>query len=355
MTTTHVPDDRAALVTVSAEYPRAAMNEIRRLTPRGTPEWLAPDLLRVDHESVADLARAADRGDLVFAKQLTQQVAVLGGVDVATVAAATSVAVKLLSALIPARNAGVRVLAWTPGRSDVSFGPGNLAYRVMTELEAGGVDTHSPNQEWIASIIIVDGRVHVGWNRADVALSDWPRGQIRLARPTGQASRAEFKLEELFLAFPPSIPTGRTALDLGASPGGWTRIMCSHGIRVTAVDPGDLHPVIAKDRLVTHARTTAGNFLRSSNGKFDLIVNDMRMDPVRTAEVMLDAHSRLNREGQIIVTFKLGVADPTNLLHAARQTLNERYIIRFIRQLHHNRHEVTVVATPRVERGKHAG
>lgn len=227
-----------------------------------------------------------------------------------------------------------------------------MAYRVIADLEASGVDTHSPNQEWIASIIIVDDRVHVGWNRADVALSDWPRGQIRLARPTEQVSRAEFKLEELFLAFPPSVPTGRAALDLGASPGGWTRIIRSHGLRVTAVDPGDLHPSIATDRLVTHVRTTAGNFLQASTVKFDLIVNDMRMDPVRTAEVMLDAHSQLKREGQLIVTFKLGVADPTNLLHAARQRLNERYTIRFIRQLHHNRHEVTIVATPKVESSK---
>lgn len=159
-------------------------------------------------------------------------------------------------------------------------------------------------------------------------------------------SRAEFKLEELFLVFPPSAPKGRTALDLGASPGGWTRIIRSHGLRVTAVDPGDLAPSIAADRLVTHERTTAGQFLQSSTETFDLIVNDMRMDAVRTAEVMLDAHSRLKRDGQIIVTFKLSVADPTNLLRAARRTLTERYTIRFIRQLHHNRHEVTVVATP---------
>jgi len=207
-----------------------------------------------------------------------------------------------------------------------------------------------PHPLWLAESLTQVMPIHADMRVLDLgcgsALSDWPRGQIRLARPAEQVSRAEFKLEELFLAFPLSIPTGRTALDLGASPGGWTRIIRSHGLCVTAVDPGDLAPAIAADRLVMHARTTAGHFLESSTEKFDLIVNDMRMDAVRTAEVMLDAHSQLKRDGQVIVTFKLGVADPTNLLGTARQTLSQRYTIRFIRQLHHNRHEVTVVATP---------
>ena len=334
-------------MSISTEYPRAALAEVRRAVGGDSPERLAPDLLRVEHRDIADLARAADNGELVFAKQLSQEVARLEGDDVATVGAAGTRVVEVLADFLSTRVRGVRVLSWSAGRDQLSFGPGKLAYRVMAELEANGVDAHALRPEWIASIVVVDRCVHVGWNAADVALSDWPRGQIRLARPPEQVSRAEFKLEELFLVYPPSVPTGRVALDLGASPGGWTRIIRSHGLRVTAVDPGDLAPSIAADRLVTHARTTAGQFLHSSTDRFDLIVNDMRMDPIRTAEVMLDAHDRLKRDGQIIVTFKLGVADPTSLLRDARQVLTQRYRIRFIRQLHHNRHEVTVVAIPR--------
>jgi 23S rRNA (cytidine2498-2'-O)-methyltransferase len=291
------------------------------------------------------LASAAGTGQLVFARQLSQEIAVLDGHDVVDAEAAASGVIRVLTDLVPIGESSVRVLAWSSGRPSSALAPGTLAHLVTRRFADAGAVFPSSGQDWLSTIVLVQDMVHVGWNRTDVALSDWPGGRVRLARPVEQISRAEFKLEELFQAYPPSVPTGSSALDLGASPGGWTRIIRTHGLRVTAVDPGDLHAAIVADRQVTHARTTAGQFLQSSTEFFDLIVNDMRMDAVRTAQVMVKARDRLRPDGLAIVTFKLGVSDPTSLLHKARQILSQRYTIRFARQLHHNRHEVTVVAT----------
>jgi 23S rRNA (cytidine2498-2'-O)-methyltransferase len=341
-------DGNAILVSTSTEYPQAAMAELRRASGGGRIEPLGADLLRVQGGvTMAELAAAAGSGDIVFARQLVHEVAVLQGQDVTDGQAAVAGVIRALSQLVPRGRSSVRVIAWSTGRPTTPFAPGTLSHQVVTHFGDAGAVFPPSGQEWIASIVLVDGRVHVGWNRADVALSDWPGGRMRLARSAGQVSRAEFKLEELFRAFPASVPSGASALDLGASPGGWTHIFRAYGLNVTAVDPGDLHPTVAADRHVRHVRTTAGQFLRSTNETFDLIANDMRMDPVRTAEVMVSAADRMRPDGLGIVTLKLGVADPTSLLRKARQVLTERYTICFVRQLHHNRHEVTAVATPR--------
>lgn len=338
---------RPVLVATSSEYPQAAMAELRQVVPGGRIERLGGDLLRVETTGgIAALAAAARTGQLAFTRQLSQEVTVLGGHDLRDADTAAHAVIRALSAVVPIGHSSVRVLAWSAGDPTLPLTPGTVAHRVVSHFRDAGATFPASGQEWLATIVAVDDKVHVGWNKTDDALSDWAGGRVRLARSADQISRAEFKLEELFQAFPSSVPSGVSALDLGASPGGWTRIVRAHGLRVTAVDPGDLHPSVASDRHVTHARTTAGQFLQSSTETFDLIVNDMRMDAVRTADVMLKAHDRLTADGRAIVTFKLGVADPTSLLHKARRTLMQRYTIRFVRQLHHNRHEVTVVATP---------
>jgi 23S rRNA (cytidine2498-2'-O)-methyltransferase len=339
--------ENAILVSTSSEYPQAAMAELRPIARGGRIERLGDDLLRVQTTAgIAAMAAAARSGDVVFVRQLSQEVAVLDGHDVADAETAVVGVIRALSDLVPIGRSSLRILAWSTGQPRLAFAPGTLAHRVVSHFRDVGAILPAAGQEWIATVVLAEDRVHVGWNRTDVALSDWAGGRVRLARSPEQISRAEFKLEELFQVFPPSVPRGESALDLGASPGGWTRIVRAHGLRVTAVDPGDLHPTVAADRQVTHARTTAGQFLQSTTETFDLIVNDMRMDAVRTADVMVMAHDRLRADGLVIVTFKLGVADPTSLLLKARQTLMQRYTIRFMRQLHHNRHEVTVVATP---------
>ncbi len=113
---------------------------------------------------------------------------------------------------------------------------------------------------------------------------------------------------------------------------------------VWAVDPADLDPRIAGDRGVKHVRTTAGSFLHDTDRTFDLIVNDMRMTPPLSCELMLSASGHLNPGGKIIQTLKISPHHGLEMVRQSLQTLRRRYEFDFVRQLHHNRNEVTVVA-----------
>ena len=129
--------------------------------------------------------------------------------------------------------------------------------------------------------------VWLGCQRRSQNLSDWAGGARRFAREEGQVSRSEFKLLEAFEVFDIKLPPRGVALDLGASPGGWTRVLRQHGQYVTAVDPGALDERVASDPGVRHKRMTAEAYLHDEPDQFDVIVNDMRMDGRDSARLMV--------------------------------------------------------------------
>jgi 23S rRNA (cytidine2498-2'-O)-methyltransferase len=167
---------------------------------------------------------------------------------------------------------------------------------------------------------------------------------VRLAKPKGQISRSEFKLEELFRTTDLKPPEHGRALDLGASPGGWTRILRGYGLDVVAVDPADLDPRIANDRQVRHVRTTAGAYLAESEERYDMVVNDMRMDPAMSVGLMLQAAKLLVPGGMLILTLKLSPHGAARAVHNALARLDDAVEVVLVRQLHHNRNEITIVA-----------
>ncbi|MCB0092383.1 MAG: hypothetical protein KDE54_31055, partial [Caldilineaceae bacterium] len=137
------------------------------------------------------------------------------------------------------------------------------------------------------------------------------------------------------------------ALDLGAAPGGWTRVLRGLDQYVTAVDPAELDPRVKADRSVRHKRITAEAYLADEPDTFDVIVNDIRMDARDSARLM-DAYARqLYADGLALVTLKLPGQNRQSILNEALQILAHSYKIRGVRQLFHNRSEVTVYLIPR--------
>jgi 23S rRNA (cytidine2498-2'-O)-methyltransferase len=133
------------------------------------------------------------------------------------------------------------------------------------------------------------------------------------------------------------------AVDFGAAPGGWTRIIRTRGLEVLAVDPADLDPRVAADRGVRHLRTTAGEFLRANRRRLDLAVNDMRMDPLLSAQLMVTTAGHLRPGATAVVTLKVGSSGVLSTVDRCLDTLGGRYEIVTARQLHHNRKEITAL------------
>jgi 23S rRNA (cytidine2498-2'-O)-methyltransferase len=202
------------------------------------------------------------------------------------------------------------------------------------------LDVRRPEQ--VFSVVLTPAQGYLGLSRAADNLSDWAGGARRFKREAGQISRAEFKLLEAIELFRLSLPADGVALDLGAAPGGWTRILRKHAMRVVAVDPGDLDQRVAADLAVEHVRQTAQRYLRTADEPFDVILNDMRMDAQDSAQIMVAATRNLKDSGWALATLKLPRKGVERIASLALEVLRKRYEVIGARQLFHNRSEITV-------------
>ncbi|MGH2543395.1 MAG: SAM-dependent methyltransferase, partial [Ardenticatenaceae bacterium] len=172
----------------------------------------------------------------------------------------------------------------------------------------------------------------------------------RFRREEGQVSRAEFKLLEALELFGATPPEGGQALDLGAAPGGWTRLLLELGLQMTTVDPAALTPAIARHERVTVVRAYAQEWIKhaaSAGLKYDVIVSDIRMDARDAARLMLDAAPLMELDSFALLTLKLpdpnaAGMDPVAIARQALDELRSRFRTVRARQLFHNRNEVTV-------------
>ncbi len=324
------------LFSFAADSYEWAVREIRAEFGRDVRiERVSADLGRVTGPPVEDLSAACDAGRIIFVRHLTVEIASFlddlpPGYELA----------ELILAELPDYPKALAVQAWT----DSAGTGGSYYHRLEEALADRGVAVTRSGQEVVVSCFVGRRAVLLGVNRLEHSLSDWPGGRMRLARSEDRVSRSEFKLEEAIATFGLELPTGGKALDLGASPGGWTRILRQHGQEVWSVDPGALDPRLRGDRRIHHAATTAGRFFTDNRVRFDVVVNDMRMDQVMSARMMLDAGAHLRRGGLAIVTLKGGGKNPLDGARRGMDVLRQEYDVLHARQLHHNRNEITVIA-----------
>lgn len=233
---------------------------------------------------------------------------------------------------------------------DWSFGSAIEAWIKRWGLPEGGRDDRSP--EIVFSLYLHSSeqvRMFLGVSKADHNVSPWNRGVCRIPRSTASVSRAESKLQEALELLGPQAQASGNALDLGAAPGGWSRVLAELGFRVTAVDPAALDERVAGLPQVEHYATTAGDFLSKTEALYDLVVSDMKMDPVMVAELMTRGVERLKPSGFIVATLKLPrKGSPLAKIERAMAEIRRAYTVVQARQLYFNRHEVTVLGRPRV-------
>lgn len=217
---------------------------------------------------------------------------------------------------------------------------------LAARLTAAGALLDVKQPAHIVSVSLWEGIGWIGISDAGENISDWAGGARRFKWEDHQVSRAEFKLLEALEAFHVELPVKGAALDLGAAPGGWTRVLRSHGLSVVAVDPAALDPRVASDPGVTHFRGTAQAYFQEPV-RFDFLANDMKMDTAQSAALMVEAASRLGPSGVAVMTLKLPEKTSEWLprIASAKAILEKAYRVAGMRQLFHNRNEVTVHLT----------
>ncbi|GCE20990.1 SAM-dependent methyltransferase [Dictyobacter kobayashii] len=237
------------------------------------------------------------------------------------------------------------------GERAYSGGQINKALAEALAEETGALEDIKKPQVIISLLGTMD-KGYLGISTTEENLSAWPGGARHYAQTDEQISRAEFKLLEALEVFGVILPSEGKALDLGAAPGGWTRLLLDAGLQVVAVDPARLDPRLANRPGLEHYRGYAEDYLEEAvqhRQQYDLIVNDMRMDAREAARLISKAAACLEPEdGLMISVFKLPHAtlevDPFVNLKEALNILKRSYTVVQAHQLFHNRQEITVVA-----------
>ena len=140
------------------------------------------------------------------------------------------------------------------------------------------------------------------------------------------ASRAHAKLAEAALrcdAFRVALEDAKTAVDVGAAPGGWTQFLASRGVAVVAVDPAEIPDLPSGCRHLRETAESAWTRLRAETERkaadeerpvetrasppFDVYVSDAVLHDADAQERLLAGavDAGLLRDGAtVVVTFK---------------------------------------------------
>lgn len=330
------------VLSTSPDFTELALTELRSAARKARVVAVAPGVHVVTGVSFRDLAEAWRSSPPTFVRHVAP-------IDFICPLTATPADLETLASTITETlgprmtNGGVfsvqsRILGAAPPYKAFDL---NVAIsRAVAAATGLSIEVRRPSQ--IISLLIHGNDAHVGLSTPTDNLSRWSGGQHRLAREAEQLSRAEFKLLEALDSFDLKLPKAGHVLDLGAAPGGWTRILRKQGQHVVAVDPARLHSSLANDPSIEHHAITAERFVESATGPFDAILNDIRQEPLESAELMQRCAALLKPGGFALVTIKLRHERRAAALETTSRLLEQSYGWQRARQLFHNRSEVTI-------------
>ena len=336
------PVERQLIFTADAAAGQIALGELQAADPHAKLlDWLAPGVGRLALVMTWDaLAHRLRAEPPVFCRHICpvqRQLSVHK--HIFEPQRLSRAALPLASRLDAGRTFSVqtRLLGedWSYGRYDV-----NMHLAKVLAPHGLMLDVRDPQQ--VLSVVLARNSGYLGVSRTRDNLSGWAGGERRFRREPEQISRAEFKLLEAVELFGLAIPARGTALDLGAAPGGWTRILRNRGMRVVAVDPAELDPRLADDPGIEHVRELAQAYLQRNGARYDVILNDMRMDALESAGLTLAAMERLAPRGWALMTLKLPEGHMARVATETLSLLRQQATVLGARQLFHNRSEITV-------------
>jgi 23S rRNA (cytidine2498-2'-O)-methyltransferase len=171
-----------------------------------------------------------------------------------------------------------------------------------------------------------------------------PGGRFRMKMDPEAPSRSYLKMEEALMRLGIEPLEDERVIDLGAAPGGWTYAFAKRGCFVTAVDNGPLKLSSAAVRRVEHLHRDGLTFKVPPHlPPVDWLVGDMLIPPGKAFGVLKywvgGKHCR-----RLILNIKLPQEQPFPALQPILDWIEPRGTFS-VRQLYHDRREVTVFGT----------
>lgn len=220
--------------------------------------------------------------------------------------------------------------------------PGELREWIQEQLQTLDAEFTVQDPAYVISVYADGDALYAGVSLPEENLSTWNGGAIRFRKEDGQISRAKFKLMEAEKEFDIPFYSFRNAVDIGASPGGWTSFLLERGMKVIAVDPALMHESLRNYPGLKILRKNAGE-VKFRENEFDLLVCDMSWSPKLMAKLVTGLLHSLSPGGTAIVTVKLMHKKPLAMIKEIIAMFEgERMQIQRAKQLFHNRDEITL-------------
>jgi 23S rRNA (cytidine2498-2'-O)-methyltransferase len=215
-------------------------------------------------------------------------------------------------------------------------------------LRKAGIDLDDARADARLHLFFVGGRACYAGSADPANSARWPMGIARLRMPASAPSRSALKLAEALLEFfddaerAKRFAPGMTAVDLGASPGGWTWQLVQRHMIVTAVDNGAMDARLLESGQVKHRRDDGFHYRPPE--PVDWMVCDMVESPSRIARLAAKWIAQGWCTGTIF-NLKLPMKKRWEELQRCRDLIDADlggggYYLR-VKQLSHDREEVT--------------
>lgn len=223
-----------------------------------------------------------------------------------------------------------------------SAGMPSCTQAILGKLEQCGYKNDIKNPDFVISITFA-GKIYVGCCKRAALPTNYKAGMPHFAK-RDEISRAEYKLQEVVERYNIDVRNIECALDLGASPGGWTHMLARNAKSVVAVDPAELDDRVSGLKNVLHYKEPSQSFLTHYDGMFDMVVNDMKMIGDKSAYIVCNCTKNIKAGAVLVMTIKLAEENIWEQIVAALEMLKPHFQIVGVKKLFHNRQEVTVVA-----------
>lgn len=182
---------------------------------------------------------------------------------------------------------------------------------------------------------------------AEDLTSSYVGGEFRMRMDRDAPSRSYLKMEEAFARMGREPSTGQRVIDLGAAPGGWTYACVRRGANVLAVDSGPMRlpPRQPGWGDMHHIRANGIVFEPPDRRPVDWLVADMLVAP-GVALGLLRRWMTQRMTTNLVVNAKIPQSDAYRAIAPILQFLDSqrRDWRSMVKQLYHDRREVTVLA-----------
>ncbi len=327
------------LVTVSSGFETEAKKEIKRLIPNANVRSLFfKGNLLVECSSQTDLSAALRKSET---KYIGRVFPIEKVVKISKSKESLTRICKEILRLDKLRR-GETFVVRCRRRGTHNFTSQDVEREIGAMLEgASGASVDLKNPLKVVNVQIFQDQVFIGVSRTDEIVTKEIKVFKKYKSGERPLTRAEHKIREAIRAFNLEIKRDFRVLDLGAAPGGWTKVLAGLADVVVAVDPADLDPSVEALPNVVHLKCRAEE-IPSDIGDFDLIVNDMNLDPADSARIMVDLARFLKKDSAALMTVKFVTRNRKKHISEALEILKAEYKGFKVKRLPHNRYETTI-------------